>query len=493
MGIIAIDLGTTNIKVAGYTDHAMPISLVSHPVTYDRQDSFVEFDADQYFSIIESLIARCFLESFQKTEPDSIRIILTGQAESLVILDQNGRPLRKGISWLDMRSEKECRELSSVLDADLCYKITGQPEIIPTWPLTKILWLKNNEPDVFKKAHKYLLLKDFIIYRLTGQMVGEHSIYTFSHYFNMVEKTYWEEPLNYCGVRMDQLPKLVAPCYVVGCVTPEACIRTGLAATTTVNVGTLDHFAGMIGTGNLKAGLVSESAGTVSSLATFVRHPNYNGSKIPLYCGPFPGSYIYLPVCESGGISLEWFKNNFMPGDSYQDIDEEAKKHALRNQLTFLPYITGVNPPDFNADASGVFFGIHAGHDKYDFALAIMIGVACLLRRNIDHFESSGIEIQNIISTGGGAKSQLWSQIKADITNKAVLIPENEEAPCLGSAIISAVTNGDFTSYEEAVATCVRTKTIYTPSDDQELFERKYQLFNQIYNALKPSFSYRIS
>jgi Sugar (pentulose and hexulose) kinases len=488
MGIIAIDLGTTNIKVAAYSDKLVPASLESHNVNYDRTGGFVEFDAEGYFATIVELIAACRHASAASLGPGPVQLVLTGQAESLVVVGRDGRPLRPGISWLDMRSTAECVELSKHLDRDLCYRVTGQPEIIPTWPLTKILWLRHNEAELFNNIHKFLMIKDYVLYRLTGRFAGEYSIYPFSHYFDITKKEYWEEPLAYCGVTPDKLPELVPPCSVVGELSPDILSATGLPSGSSANSGTLDHFAGMIGTGNVVEGMVSESAGTVSSIATFLSTPFSSASRIPLYCGPFENSYIYLPVCESGGISLEWFRNNFASDLSFRDIDESCAKRAVDPRLVFLPYLTGVNPPEFDANATGVFYGATVNHDKFDFSLAILYGVACLLRKNIDFFKASGINVDRVLSTGGGAKSALWSQVKADICNLPVVVPNNQEAPCLGAAIIGAVTTGAFPGYASAIAEAVQMENIYEPRADRSAAEDKYRQFCALYDALTPVF-----
>jgi sugar (pentulose or hexulose) kinase len=489
MGIISLDLGTTNIKVACYTRDLRQIALESKTVAYIHADGFIEFDAKQYFSDIVNLIRSCVQKSAAAADWHPKQLVITGQAESLVVADALGEPLRNGISWLDMRSRSECDELSALFDKTTCYQVTGQPEIIPTWPLTKILWLKHHEPECFNNTAKFLLLKDYIIFRLTGHFVGEHSIYPFSHYFDIVNKTYWEAPLKYCGVDVSQLPALVEPCSVVGEILPDMREMTGLPPDCVVNAGTLDHFAAMIGTGNTVNGIVSESAGTVSSIATLVENPFSAATAVPVYCGPFKGSYIYLPVCESGGISLEWFRSAFLPDISFADVDARCSRKTVDPRLTFLPYLTGVNPPEFDPNATGVFFGATIAHDAYDFALAIMCGVACLLRKNIENLQSSGIAFEKIISTGGGAKSALWSQIKADISGLPVAVPAEEEAPSLGAAIIGAVSCGFYTTYEEAAKHCVEMKTIYYPNLQNPEADMQYRLFCQLYDALGPVFS----
>ncbi|MGG3306687.1 FGGY family carbohydrate kinase [Paenibacillus lautus] len=483
--ILSIDLGTTNIKVSVYDKHLTPLTTLSETVHYNRNGDRVEFDPDHYFTCIQGMIRKAAAIGKTSNNEDVVQIVLTGQAESLILLDQNKRPVHPAISWLDMRSRKECEELSSVFDSELCYRITGQPELIPTWPITKMLWMKRNKPDIFHQTAHYLLLKDYIIYRLCGRMAGDYSIYSFSHYFNITEKCYWEDILHYCGVKIEQLPEVLPSCSIAGTLMPEWMdAEIGLTCETKINVGTLDHFAGMIGTGNIKEGVISESAGTVLSIATLVNAPLFSEGRIPLNCGPFPDTYVLLPVCESGGFSLEWYKNHFLEDLSFSDINETLIRRSYRIPPVFLPYLTGVNAPDFNENASGVFFGIHASHDKYDFALAIMQGVACLLKKNLDYMRDSGVKINKIISTGGGAKSPLWTQLKSDITKQVIELPANEEAACYGAAIIGAVSEGFFPTFKEAVDQCVAIVKRYEPAERTE-YDQTYTVFTALYDSLK--------
>jgi len=319
-------------------------------------------------------------------------------------------------------------------------------------------------------------------------IAGEYSIYNYSHYFNISKKRYWKEILSYCGVQLSQLPTLVEPCSILGKVTPKIAQDIDLSIDTKVNIGTLDHFSGMIGTGNISKGIISESTGTVLAIATLINEPSFSRAKVPCLYGPFIDSYVLLPLCESGGISLEWFKNHFMQGDSYDKINDQLHKRNIPNELIFLPYIAGVNGPDFNSDAKGVFYGIQMKHDKYDFAYSIMEGIAHLLKVNIDHIEKAGYPVSRIISTGGGARSDIWSQIKANITGKIVAIPSNEEAACLGSAIVGAVSEGDFDSYDEAITKCVSIKKQFQPKDIDK-YNEKHKRFNEVYERLLPVFS----
>jgi len=486
VSIIAVDLGTTNVKVAVFDEELRLRATQSHAVCYLRGRNTVEFDAAEYYRMVAQSISSC--RSRAGMDSSSVRqIVITGQAESLVVLGADGEPSYNGISWLDMRSTAECCELRGAFSEDCTYQITGQPSIIPTWPITKILWLRKNEPEVFHCASKYLLLKDYITYRLTGELAGDFSIYNFSHYFDISKKKFWPEILNYCEVRPDQLPALVEPQTVIGGLTSAASESLGLARTTKVNVGALDHFAGMIGTGNIEPGTVSETTGTVLSIATMVRKLENTGQRIPLHYGPFVDTYVYLPVCESGGVSLEWFKERFLAEMDYGQLDAALLTRPRPTDVAFLPYLTGVNAPDFNPDASGVFFGLKLTHDKVDLAQAVMEGVAHLLKKNIDLFENAGIRATGIVSTGGGARSDYWSQVKADITGYTVSIPENEEAALLGAAMIGAISEKYFCTFREAVDRCVRIKKCFHPSA-REHYRMKHDLFELLYSQMLPVF-----
>ena len=488
MNIISVDLGTTNSKAAVYDRSLQALQVFSKAVSYERNGDFVEFDAESYFSDILELIQNAADTGKKANGEDTAQIVLTGQAESLVLLNKEGRPATPAISWLDMRSSEECEELKQHFSHQLCYQTTGQPELIPTWPITKILWIQHHRPDLFQSTAKFLLLKDYIIYRLCGQFTGDYSIYSFSHYFDISKKRYWKEILNYCNISDNQLPPLVPSGTIAGTLLPQHCLSdSGLTSETKINVGTLDHFAGMIGTGSISEGQVSESAGTVLSIAALTPVPVLDQGRLPNYCGPFPNSYVLLPVCESGGFSMEWYKSQFLDQISYTELNQILSKRLTKDIPVFLPYLTGTNAPDYNTHASGVFFGIRAGHDKYDLALSVMAGVACLLKKNLDYMENCGVHIQKIISTGGGARSPIWTQLKASITGRIIEVPDNEEAPCLGAAIMAAVQENYFPSYKEAIASCVTIKQRYLPSDSPS-FQRTWKLFNSIYTGLQESF-----
>ena len=474
---IGVDLGSTNIKAAIYDRNFNLIDRQSRPVNYIRENGFVEFDAYAYCRDLICLLA----DMVKANHVSSVKqIAFTGQAESLVVLGHHGRPLMNAISWMDERSVEECRDLAAKFDSATCEAVTGQMAVLPTWPATKILWLKRNRPEIYEKADCYMMLKDYIVYCLTGEKVADMSIATFTFYFDIYNKVYWKEMLEAIGVAESQLPQLCEPCSVAGALTREVADQMGLTTDTKVNVGTLDHFAGMVGTGNIAPGGITLSTGTVMALATMSGDTVNKNSGIAMHYGFIPNTHVMLPVVESGGVSLEWFKRSCM--QVYYDAMNAALAGRKPNELLFLPYLVGTSAPEFDAEANGVFWGLRQEHDAIDMAGAVMEGVSYVLRKNCEHIADNGVKPTAIIATGGGAKSAIWCQMQADITGLPVSIPKEKEAACLGAALIAAVSDGRFASYEEAVDVCVELLHQYVPAPTAH-YEKKYRRFCALYRA----------
>ena len=481
MQFIGVDLGTTNIKAACYDEAFQLLGRVSLPVTYQRSGPVVEFNAEEYFDGLVRIL-NDLMKSEGARKEDVAQIVFTGQAESLVVLGENGKPLMNAMSWMDERSVDECEELAGKFDSQLCEAVTGQQAVLPTWPATKILWLQRHAPEVFNNAKTFMLLKDYIVYRLTGVKQADMSIATFSFYFDIYEKKYWKKMLETLNISEAQLPELVEPCTVAGTLTIEAAKALGLPESVKVNHGTLDHFTGMVGTGNVEPGGVSLSTGTVMALATMAKSPvTDRNCGIAMHYGFRPDTHIMLPVAESGGVSLEWFRKTCMPDVDYGKLNKILAEREHPSQIIFLPYLVGTNSPEFDHRATGVFFGLRAEHDAYDMAAAVMEGVAGLLRKNCEGMNRKGAEIKYIIATGGGAKSDVWCQMQASITGLPVVRPAELEASCLGAAIIGAVSQGVYADYKQAASVGVRMDKRFEPKPSAA-YERNFKRFCKLYD-----------
>lgn len=474
---IGVDLGSTNLKVALYDENLTCVAQQSAPVEYIRNGEFIEFDGNEYYTTLTKLLGQLMAGRSGKVA----QIALTGQAESLVCLDNEGAPVYNAISWMDERSSEECAILEKQFSAEQFHRVTGQQAILPTWPATKILWLRRNRPEIFNQTATYMLLKDYIVYCLTGKKTADMSIATFSFYFDIYKKAYWQDMLDAIGIDESQLPPLIEPCTVVGALTAEAAEATGLTTEMLINTGTLDHFAGMIGTGNTASGGMTLSTGTTMVLAAMAEEKPHPDCDMALHYGFLPDTYIMLPVMESGGACLDWFRRTCMNDMDYHILDKELLAVADSSVL-FLPYLVGTNAPEFDREATGVFFGLRQEHTAVQMAKAVMEGVCFVLRKNCEDILSKGTRISEIVATGGGAKSPVWCQLQADITGLPVSVPAVTEAACLGSAMIAACSNGQYHSLEEA-AKHVKMVHRYTPNKSAEV-EEKYQKFGKLYEAM---------
>ncbi len=474
---IGVDLGSTNLKAALYDENLSCIGQKGAPVEYFRDNGFVEFDAEKYYESLTVILSQLMAEYPGKV----VQIAFTGQAESLVCLDAAGKPVCNAISWMDERSDEECQILDKQFSARECHRMTGQQAILPTWPATKILWLQRNRPEIFNKVATYMLLKDYIVYCLTGCKCADMSIATFSFYFDIYGKCYWKRMLDAIGITEDQLPELIEPCTVVGGLTPAAAEATGLTVETKVNTGTLDHFAGMIGTGNTAPGGMTLSTGTTMVLTAMTDGIPDPDCNMALHYGFLPDTYIMLPVMESGGVCLDWFRRTCMNNMDYDTLNKELLA-APEAGLLFLPYLVGTNAPEFDREATGVFYGLRQEHTNVQMAKAVMEGVCFVLRKNVEDILSKGTKISSIVATGGGAKSPVWCQLQADITGLPVEVPAVTEAGCLGAAMIAAWTAGQYATLEEA-AKDVKMVRRYDPAPSA-LVEEKYNKFCKLYKAM---------
>jgi sugar (pentulose or hexulose) kinase len=486
MLIYAVDLGTTNLKVALYDESLRRLALSSKAVAYDTREERVEFDPSAIVADVIGLICECARLSGIDTRPHAAVIALTGQAESLVLADRDIAPVRPGISWLDSRASRESAEIEAEFTAPEGFRITGQPFPTPDWPASKLRWLARHEPRSLDAAKHVLMIKDYVQLKLTGVAAGESSTRAFTYFYDVTADAYWPEILEFCGVEMDKLPPIIAPGTTVGPV--SASIRAALppAARYTVNAGALDHFASMAGAGAYSDSVVSESSGTVLSLSFIAPNLKFDPSVLVSFHRGLRGHDIVCFDCaDSGGVCLDWFKNNFYNSDSYDWLDSQlsARIHGLDAPL-FLPYLTGLNPPEYFKEATGAFLELTLRHDGIDMAYAVMEGVAHLLRSNIDYCEDHLLgDVAGIVSTGGGSASAFWSQLKADACDRTIVVPVETQSVCRGAAVIGLVEAGILSGIEEAESLAPISTKVYTPSHSG-MHKTRYERFQRLRDAL---------
>ena len=484
MLVYAVDLGTTNLKVVLFDDRLRRLAVAQAPAEYDREGPRVEFDPVRVLDIVIDLIWQC-ATSFGDTSAHRAVIAITGQAESFVLVDERGRPVRPAISWLDDRASRQAAEIAEQFDPSLAFQVTGEPEPSATWPAVKLRWLAEHEPESLAAADAVLMIKDDLIRRLTGAVVGEVTTRGFTYFYDVTAGSYWEAMLDFCSIDAGQLPSIVRAGLEVGTVRPGVRDRLPPAVDSyRVNAGALDHFCAMVGTGSYVDGSVSESAGTVLSLSMLAPHWSFDPTRrISFHSGLRPDETLLFTGVDSGGVSLEWFRREGLGGLPYADLEQGLRDRRSTEAPFFLPYLTGVNPPDFFPDARGAFLGLDLGHDRFDLAYAVEEGIAHLLRRNVDSLAAAGDEIHEIVSTGGGAASTFWCQLKADVCGVDVLVPHEQEATCRGAAALALVELGVLAGIADADQLSRPDVVRYQPSRHHRR-EQRYRVFEDYLQRL---------
>nr|WP_233570635.1 FGGY family carbohydrate kinase [Frigoribacterium sp. PhB24] len=473
-----MDVGTTNLKTVLYDESLRQLASASQAATYDRIGVQVEFDPEGLFRTVLRLIADC-ARTAGGTAGHDIVIALTGQAESLVLSDRDGGAVRPAMSWLDERAVAETDDLAGLFDPDTAFTVTGEPFSSTTWPASKLLWLRRHEPNVLARAANVLMIKDFLIQRFTGLAVGEKTTRGFTYLWDVTRGDYWDAMVDACGVEPATLPEVVPAGTDVGTVAQAVVRDLPPARSYHVNAGALDHFCAMVGTGSYRAGVVSESAGTVLSLSMLVEDWTFDAArKVSFHPGLREGETILFNGADSGGVALEWFREQGLSGMSYHALEGQLQQRPPTTAPLFLPYLTGLNPPDFLPNARGAMLGLTLSHDRIDMAYAVEEGIAHLLRRNVDYLTVD--TVREIVSTGGGAESSFWSQLKADVCGVDVIVPDEKEATCRGAAALALVTAGEIDGIDDVATLSPPTTRRFTAHPTRDRVERYAQFENSL-------------
>ncbi|MFV0373616.1 FGGY-family carbohydrate kinase [Microbacterium sp.] len=416
-------------------------------MTYLRQGRRVEFDAEEVFTTTVALINECTRD--QPTGEAEACIVVTGQAESLVLLGRRGDPIGPGVSWLDERSAGEAAEIAEHFGADAAFAVTGEPESVSTWPASKLLWVARHDPRLRDATTHVLMLKDYILFRFTGAVVGELTTRGFTYLFDVPGRRYWDAMLDFCQVDRAHLPEIVPAGTDIGDVLPAVEALLPPAASYRVNTGALDHFCAMVGTDSYRPGALSASAGTVLSLSMLPQSWTFDPSmKLSFHAGIRSDETVLFTCADSGGASLTWWES-VLGGVDFREVESVLTERDTRTAPVFLPYLTGLNPPDFNPAARGAFVDLGIEHDRFDLIFAVMEGVAHLLRRNLDDLATHGHQAEEIVSAGGGTVSTFWNQLKADTCQVELRTPREPEASCRGAAILALAASGRIGSLED--------------------------------------------
>jgi xylulokinase len=495
--LLGIDAGTTSVKSGLFDVDGQCLAVARQEYQLSTPHaSWTELDPEIYWRACISTTKKVLQQTGTK---DIVAVSVSSQGETMVALDAHGKPVYPAIVWLDNRAEFEAAILAEKF-GDEVYERTGIPEIIPTWTACKILWLKKNEPDSFSRVAKFVLVQDYLIYRLTGEYTTNDSVSCTSLYYDISRGCWWDAVLREIGIGENNLPRLVPPGEVIGNITAEASLQTGLPQSTKVVGGGMDQSVGAIGAGNIITGVVSETTGAALTIQVTIPSPDVDKHKIvPVYCHSIPGKFLFVPVCSTAGMAYKWFRDTFAEMEVEQAKKENLDSYDLlsglaanvppgSDGLVMLPHLMGAYSPFPNPAARGSFTGFTLSHTRGHFARAILEGVAFLLKRNLEVLQDVGVEITEIRSTGGGARSPLWNQIKSNVCNLPVVTLQYEDTALLGDAILAGVAAGIFQSVEDGCAKMVALKNNIVPDFQSTNYLEVYQRYCDLDQTLNDYF-----
>lgn len=498
--LLGIDVGTSGTKTVLFdvSGNTIASDTQEYPL-YQPENGWAEQDPEDWWNASHISIQNVI----RKSGVDAIQIKgigISGQMHGLVLLDENDRVLRKAIIWCDQRTDKECEEITSRVGAKRLIEITANPALTG-FTASKILWVRNNEPQIYEKIRKVLLPKDYIRLCLTGEYATEVSDASGMQLLDVPNRCWSDEVLTKLNLDKRILAKVYESQEVTGTVTKKAAEITGLRVGTPVVGGAGDQAAGAVGNGIVKPGVVSSTIGTSGVVFAYTDKVtiDHNG-RVHTFCHAVPNTWHIMGVTQGAGLSLQWFRNNFcneeiataalIDVDSYKLIDDAAAlSNVGSNNLIYLPYLMGERTPHLDPYCRGVFFGLSAKHTKRDLLRSIMEGVAYSLNNCLDIIKEMGIDIKEVRASGGGGKSSLWRQIQADLFGTSINTVNSTEGPALGVAILAGVGAGLYQSVPEACDAIIKVRSKQDhDAGNHQIYKGYYKLYNNLYHSLKQDF-----
>ncbi|MDD6884998.1 MAG: FGGY family carbohydrate kinase [Eubacteriales bacterium] len=492
--LLGIDAGTTAFKASIFNTALNPVASVQRDYTlFTTTGSVVEFPAEEYYRVLCECIQALLNNTSVRTE-DICALSLSCQGETLVCLDSDGQPLGNAIVWLDNRANDESDALRQRFGVKKIYETTGQSDMTAGWPAAKILWIRNHQPARFQKTARFLLLEDYLIYRLTGKFVGEKNLWASSAMIEIHKGQWWFEMLDALGVDENRLPSLSESAVPVGAITADATLATGLTTSTVVATGALDQTCNLIGCGITKPGSVCETTGSCLAVSAILDHPIPYDEHLPVTCQnhAVPGRYTLLSWSQSAGMTLKWLAKEFYKeasslDEAYIRINQESCDIPIgSNGLVMLPHLSGSVFPEFDAHARGTFCGANLSHTRGHFAHAVMESIACMLRQHLNILNAVHYPYEQVYCMGGGANSPVWLQIKADITQKKMIPLHSGDSACRGAALLAGVAIGVYSSIDDVNTEKVNS-IIYSPRATPQA-DFVFRRFEDLYTTLKPFF-----
>jgi xylulokinase len=491
--LLGIDIGTSGTKGVLMDSEGKIYARAGREYSINiPQPGWAEQDPQMWWKATIQVIKEVIKES--EVNPQLIRGIgLSGQMHGTVFLDKNLQPFRPAIIWADQRSSSQCEFIYQKIGKERLAELTGNP-IATGFMCSTLLWIKENQPETCKKIYKVILAKDYIRYKLTGNLGVEVTDASSSLLLDIKRRCWSEELLNLLSLPLNILPGEVHESQeVAGCVLAEVAKNTGLLEGIPVVYGGGDQSMQAVGNGVIGPGILSSTIGTGGQLFITIDKFTYDPKlRVHVFCHAIPNSYHLQGAILSAGLSLKWLKDNILHTlDSYAIFDEEVEKvRAGSEGIIFLPYLLGERSPYMNPQARGVFFGLSLKHHRVHLVKAVMEGVVFALRDCLEVFEELGIKIEQIIASGGGAKSRAWRQMQADIFNKDISMTQSIEQAAMGAAILAGVGVGIYKNTGEGCKKAIKLKKekVKPILKNVDVYNQQFKIYQSLYQDLKGDF-----
>ncbi len=488
--LLGLDIGTTGAKALLCDDHGRVVATTTaeYPLSAPHPQWSEQDPADWWQGAQTALRTMA-----AQVNPAHIAGLgLTGQMHGAVFLDEAGEVIRPALLWNDQRTAAECAEITQRVGAARLIELAGNPALTG-FQAPKILWLRHHEPENYARLAQVVLPKDYIRWRLTGERVTDASDAAGTLLLDLRARDYSAEILDALDIKRAWLPRVAEGPEVTGHLRPEVAAGVGLPAGLPVIAGGGDNAAAAVGTGVVRAGVVSSSLGTSGVLfahsASIALDP---GGRLHTFCHAVPGQYHLMAVTLSAGGAFRWLRDVFqLPMTNHQLTYEQMTALAASvppgcEGLLFLPYLTGERTPHLDPLARGAFIGLTARHTAAHLIRAVMEGVVYSLRDGLEIMRGLGVPIEEIRATGGGARSALWRQMQADIYGAEVVTLTAEEGPAYGAALLAGVGAGVFADVHAAVSQCVTSAGQTKPDEAaQHQYEKVYAIYREAYGALQ--------
>lgn len=498
--LIGVDIGTSGTKTVLFDERGNTVASATweYPLSQPKI-GWAEQEPADWWQASAGSIAEVVAKS--GVNPREIKGLgLSGQMHGMVLLDGETRVLRPAIIWCDQRTQAECDEITAKVGAQRLIELTANPALTG-FTASKVLWVRNNQPEIFEKIRHILLPKDYVRFMLTGEFATEVSDASGMQFLDVPRRQWSAEVLQRLGIPMEWLPKVYESCEVSGRLSKAAAERTGLWEGLPVVGGGGDQAAGAVGNGIVRAGVISSTIGTSGVVFAHTDKVSIDPKgRVHTFCHAVPGAWHIMGVTQGAGLSLQWFRNEFgamekalaekMAVDPYELIGREAEQApAGCGGLIYLPYLMGERTPHLDPNAKGVFFGLSARHRRQEIIRAILEGVSYSLMDCLSIIREMGVEASEVRASGGGGRSLLWRQIQADMFNTDIVTINSSEGPALGVALLAGVGTGVYSSVPEACDATISVASRQKPdAANSGVYRKFYPVYQNLYTALKPNF-----